>query len=91
MTDDKKKVADAAATTKIPAEILLRATKGQICYAGIAACFTIADEQVIVVARTIPQMNIVFNKLFPNATLRTTACPEVVILPRSGVDLDEEL
>lgn len=78
--------------TTLPAEIVESIEPGSTGYVGRAFGFNIAGEEVIVIARTLPQLDAVFNKLNAHdqkATLRTSACPEIVVVAKKNVTLDE--
>lgn len=77
--------------TTLPREIALSVDEGSAAYAGRAVAMKIAGIECIVMARTLPELDIVFNKLHPSETLRTSACPEIVIMAKATVTLDEEL
>lgn len=86
--------------TTMPAEIVEHIEHGSTGYAGRAMAIKIAGEDVIVMARNLPALEIVFNYIEAHlargnaakmATLRTTACPEIVVVARKDVRLDEEL
>lgn len=86
--------------TTMPAEIIEHVEHGSTAYAGRAMAIKIAGEEVIVMARNLPGLEIVFNYIEAHlakgnaakmATLRTTACPEIVVIARDSCRLDEEL
>jgi hypothetical protein len=77
--------------TTLPAEIVESIKPRSTGYMGRAFGIEIAGEEVIVIARTLPQLDIVFNKLNPKGTLRTSACPEIVVVAKKDVTLDDEL
>jgi hypothetical protein len=86
--------------TTMPAEIVKSIRPDSTGYAGHAMALQIAGEEVIVMARNLNSLNIVFNYIEAHywkgnanrmATLRTTACPEVVVCAKRDVQLDEEL
>lgn len=86
--------------TTLPAEIVEHIEHGSTGYAGRAVGMMIAGEEVIILARNIPSLEIVFNYVEAHlargnaakmATLRTTACPEIVVVARDSCRLDEEL
>lgn len=84
----------------LPREIVKSVSAGAEAYTGIAMSVTIAGEPVIIMARTIASLDIVFNyteakEAKGNAnlmkTLRTDACPEVALMRKSRVRFDDEL
>lgn len=86
--------------TTMTAEIVEHIEHGSTGYAGRAMALKIAGEEVVVMARDLPSLNIVFNYVEAHlakgnaakmATLRTSACPEIVVVARKDVRLDEEL
>ena len=96
MVSGKKKLEPCT----LPRERMTGVKKGVEVHTGRAMAVTIAGEQVIIMAATLPKLDIVFNyveaklhggKAHMMSTLRTDACPEVVIAARSSVSLDEEL
>ena len=76
---------------KIPAEKIISVRNGATCYTGIATSFTLAGEDVIIIARTLNQLNIIYNKYFPSVTLRVDFCYDVTMLARSDSTIDDEL
>ena len=84
---------------ELPAEIGLKIKEGCITYQGRAMAVEVAGEDVIVIARSLPSLNVVFNymqaKLSASSayveTLRSDRCPEVVVVARKDITLDEEL
>jgi hypothetical protein len=81
--------------TTMPGEIVEGVECGCTGYVGRAMGILVAGEEVIVIARRLPSLNIVYNYLQgkdgKNGTLRESACPEVVVLAKQSVDLDDEL
>lgn len=86
--------------TTMTAEIVEHVEHGSTGYAGRAMAIKIAGEEVIVMARNLPSLEIVFNYIEAHlaggradkmATLRTTACPKIVVVARDSCRLDEEL
>jgi hypothetical protein len=86
--------------TTMPAEIVEAIEPGSTGYTGRAMAIKIAGEEVIVMTRNLNSLDIVFNYIEAHlhkgnvnkmATLRTTACPEIVVVAKRAVTLDEEL
>ncbi|TKW79831.1 MAG: hypothetical protein DI543_03180 [Bradyrhizobium icense] len=87
--------------TTMPRETILAVDAGTPCHTGRAMAVTIAGEEVIVTARNLDQLNIVFNYIEANLrggkaelmkTLRNSGCPKVAILPLDHrLKLDDEL
>jgi len=84
----------------MPMEDVLGVNDGVVAYTGRAMAVHIAGEPVIIMASNLPKLNIIFNYLEAHLrggkaelmrTLRTEACPEIVMMARSSVQLDEEL
>lgn len=84
----------------LPSETVESVENGATCYTGVAMAIKIAGEDVIVMARDISQLDKVFNYCEAHLcagradlmdTLRTSACPPVVIMSAHSVHLDDEL
>lgn len=84
----------------LPREEVLSVTKGSVAHTGRAMAITLAGEDVIVIARNLPQLDIVFNYIEAHMcggrahlmrTLRTEACPEVAVTQRNNLKYDDEL
>lgn len=80
-----------AGLSTFPLEAILEVTPGAMAYRGSAMAVTIAGENVIVLARSLSSLNIVFNKLEPGETLMANKCPDIVIVQRAEATLDDEL
>lgn len=86
---------------ELPAEIVQSVKAGSIGYKGVALAVKVAGEDVIVIARDLSKLNTVFNYVVADLhggsswckteTLRTSACPEVVVVARTDTTLDDEL
>jgi hypothetical protein len=81
-------------------EIVTDVEPDALAFVGIAMAMKIAGEEVIVIGRNLPSLDIVFNYVEArhakgNAnlmkTLRTDACPEVAILSKNALTFDDEL
>ena len=86
--------------TTMPAEIVEAIKPGSTGYTGRAVAMKIGGEEVIVMARNLNSLNIVFNYVEAHlshgradkmATMRTSACPEIVVVAQKDVKLDDEL
>lgn len=96
MADTKKPLRNV----ELPLETAMSVLNGVPVHTGRAMGMSIAGEDVIVIARSIPQLDAVFNYVEAHLhggrvhlmdTLRTDRCPEVVIGPRAAFNLDDEL
>jgi hypothetical protein len=96
MADTKKPMR----AVELPLETALSILNGVPVHTGRAMGVKIAGEDVIVIARNVSQLDTVFNYIEAHLhggrvhlmdTLRTDRCPEVVIGPRAGFNLDDEL
>lgn len=86
---------------ELPKEEIKAVDAGTPCHTGIAMAVRIAGEDVIVIAKSLPKLNIVFNYIEANlrggkaelmATLRTSACPKVIVAALDHrVHLDDDL
>lgn len=85
---------------ELPRETVLGVSVGAVAHTGQAMAMTIAGEPVIVIARNMAKLDIVFNYVEAHLcggkaelmdTLRTDACPEVAIMRMDRVKFDEEL
>lgn len=84
----------------LPREIVKSVHPGTDAFTGTAMAMIIAGEPVVVIARSIAKLDIVFNYVEAkmnggNAelmdTLRTSACPEVAIVRKDRMRFDDEL
>lgn len=85
---------------KLPREEVLDVRDRAIAHTGRAMAIRIAGIEVIVMARNLAELDAVFNYVEANLrggkaelmdTLRTSGCPEVAILARAALTLDDEL
>lgn len=86
--------------TTLPAESVISATEGANAYVGKAMAMKIAGQDVIVMARNLPQLNTVWNYVEAHLcggraemmdTLRSSACPDIAVMAKRDVQLDDEL
>lgn len=70
-------------------EILLSVREGCNAYKGIATSIPLAGQQVVIMAKSVNALNIIYNKYFPNETLRLGLCYEVVLTAAAYATLDE--
>jgi hypothetical protein len=78
-------------TTTMPAEVALDVVRASRCFKGFALNLVIAGQEVVIMARTMKKLSVIFESLHPGQSMRTDACPEVVLIARASVQLDEEL
>lgn len=86
---------------ELPREEITSVDAGTPCHVGQAMAVRIAGEDVIVIAKNLPKLNIIFNYIEAHlrggkaelmATLRTSACPKVIVAALDHrVKLDDEL
>lgn len=86
--------------TTMPHEVVVSATEGASAYVGKAMAMKIAGQEVIVMARNLPQLNTVWNYVEAHLcggraeimdTLRSSACPDIAMMSKRDVQLDDEL
>lgn len=77
--------------TKMPRDRVLSIVPRAQAFSGVAMGWTIAGEEVIIIARRLSQLNVIANYLNPHGTLRTQHCPEVVVVSKDAVTLDDDL